>query len=268
MLNAECIEEYLNSPLWSIHSFDTVESTNILVKDYLRNSGSEGFVAVALEQDGGYGRQGRSWKSPLGGLYFSFSLIPGSNKNVSSVSLVVALALKEAFENLGVRRLQIKWPNDVLINKKKACGISLEGVAGGICVGIGINVFKPEEVSSNLSSSYETAYLGTELFEHENKVVGSLSNVQKRFLESLVIEFFNAFSSLYERWKNAGFGIFCSAYNSVLFNKGQEITLETITLNTIVEGIVQGVDAEGKLLLAQQDGSVVSASSGEVHTKH
>ena len=136
MLRAKLIEENLSFSGWSIRAYDQIESTNLIIKDALRKGCAEGIVATALIQGGGYGRQGRLWASPLGGLYFSFALCPFGRKtpdqkiNISTISLVVALSLRHAFQELGVYETQIKWPNDVLINGAKACGILGAGGSG------------------------------------------------------------------------------------------------------------------------------------------
>lgn len=282
MLRAKLIEENLSFSGWSIRAYDQIESTNLIIKDALRKGCAEGIVATALIQGGGYGRQGRLWASPLGGLYFSFALCPFGRKtpdqkiNTSTISLVVALSLRHAFQELGVYETQIKWPNDVLINGAKACGISLEGVTGGICVGVGVNVF-PVHDQWCLSSAYRTAYVGPLLTrlaqqpEQEGMIESStnvLSVFQEETLERIIVAFLNIFKPLYDRWLEEGFSLFCDEYNACLFNVGDAITLETIDSHTLLEGVVVGVDKEGRLLLEQSDGRIIPASSGEVHTLH
>ena len=66
----------LDTSFWCIQSYGCVDSTNRIIKDALTQGSGEGLCAVALKQSGGYGRQGRLWESPLGGLYTSFALTP------------------------------------------------------------------------------------------------------------------------------------------------------------------------------------------------
>ena len=137
---------------WDIKAFGTVDSTNRIVKQYLSAGAGEGLCATALQQSGGYGRQGRTWASPVGGLYTSLALRPFvrgvSIENTPSLSLVISIALHRALSAFTCgKTLSIKWPNDVLCNGGKVAGISLEAISGGVCVGIGINVFQNNGLS-------------------------------------------------------------------------------------------------------------------------
>ena len=330
MLRAERITSALDSSFWNIEAYDKTQSTNTLIKEKLRNNCPEGVVATALIQEGGYGRQGRLWSSPLGGLYFSFALRPFAHdqgldqKTIPTLSLVVALSLYRVLTDLGISCAQIKWPNDVLVDQKKVCGISLEGVAGGICVGVGINVF-PHAGQSALSQSYETGYVGSLLVgqgtysgeegkqdlgfdssvHHDSgaNVTGSASSFSSRsaaqgnqdadlpalyekksngtqpfmanlspfrqaVLENLLASFLNAFDYNYKTWLDQGFSAFLDEYNSLLFNVGEYVTLESVTNTTLFSGVVKGINKEGFLLLKQPDGQIIATSSGEVHTRH
>ena len=95
-----------------------------------------------------------------------------------------------------------------------------------------------------------------------------LSVFQEETLERIIVAFLNIFKPLYDRWLEEGFSLFCDEYNACLFNVGDAITLETIDSHTLLEGVVVGVDKEGRLLLKQSDDRIIPASSGEVHTFH
>lgn len=137
---------------------DEVASTNEIVKNALREGKAEGLVVRARRQSGGYGRQGRPWDSPEGGLYMSLLLRPDvAGSGLATLSLVVGLSVQRALAALAMPAvedgIQLKWPNDVVYmpadceradEYRKLCGISLEACGGGVCVGIGINVFPPE----------------------------------------------------------------------------------------------------------------------------
>lgn len=328
MLRVAYIERSLPQG-WSVQAYDEVESTNFIIKEALSEGCSEGLVATALVQGGGYGRQGRTWESPLGGLYASFALRPlyseylsgkrsGSKRSDSkclnskslsndylssehvisecsdsghqhpntlnaitrehlpTLSLVVALALHQTLQRLDVPGIQIKWPNDVLIDGAKVCGISLEAVRGGVCVGIGINVF-PSAKPSTRSLSYSVAYVGSFLARAAQKTqrecsinpeAQTLSSFQTETLEQLLTAFLTTFIPLYDTWLVQGFATLREEYNAHLFNIGEVVALETITHHTLLEGVVEGVDKEGRLLLKQCDGRIIPAVSGEVHTLH
>ena len=127
-----------------IERFDEVDSTNLGIMRALEAGEPEGLVWRARVQTGGYGRQGRSWSSPEGGLYQSLLLRPDVPlAQLPTLAPLVALSVREALlEMSGVARevILVKWPNDVVCAAGKLVGISLEVHAGGVCVGIGVNV--------------------------------------------------------------------------------------------------------------------------------
>ena len=134
---------------------DEVASTNEVVKAALREGKAEGLVVRARRQSGGYGRQGRIWDSPEGGLYMSMLLRPDvAGSGLATLSLVAGLAVQRALAAMAEAPfrdgIQLKWPNDIVYidatveradEYRKMCGISMEACGGGVCVGIGINVF-------------------------------------------------------------------------------------------------------------------------------
>ncbi len=155
---------FLDTSFWRIKSYGCVESTNLFIKDALAQGAEEGLCVVALQQSGGYGRQGHAWKSPLGGLYTSFALYPLRRgvtlDKLPLLSLVMSVALRRALRYFcDDSQLAIKWPNDVLFKGGKIAGISLEAVSGGVCVGIGINVFSFEESAADVLGKYRPSYM-------------------------------------------------------------------------------------------------------------
>ncbi|PKL92390.1 MAG: biotin--[acetyl-CoA-carboxylase] ligase [Candidatus Goldiibacteriota bacterium HGW-Goldbacteria-1] len=126
-----------NKLLNNVIVFDTIESTN----NYLiNNSNPSGTVAVAAVQKYGKGKQGASWISARGGLWFSFII----HKKIKMPFLFVILssvAVADTLKSYGVKP-EIKWPNDVLVGGKKICGILIENDSynGRIVTGVGINL--------------------------------------------------------------------------------------------------------------------------------
>lgn len=125
--------------------FQSVGSTNDKAKE-LAVKAEEGTVIVAEEQTSGKGRLGRSWSSPgRKGIYASIILKPDMEPfNAAKLTLLGAAAVALALEDCGIES-QIKWPNDIIINGKKAAGILTEmsselGIVNYIILGIGINV--------------------------------------------------------------------------------------------------------------------------------
>lgn len=270
---------------------DEVASTNEVVKAALREGKAEGLVVRARRQLGGYGRQGRFWDSPEGGLYLSVLLRPDvAGAGLSTLSLAVGLAVRQALASLAMPRfhddIQLKWPNDVVFypgnnipanEYRKLCGISLEVCGQGVCVGIGVNVFRPEidvpvqgrnvpEYLADLMPAPDTA-AGERLTV--TQAAGSLRdadladfreqiivNVQREVLAHLFVA--------YGRWRELGILPSLSAYERVSFLNGRPVAIEDVAGKVIVQGIVEGVDAQGRLLVRGESG-VVPVASGEAH---
>lgn len=132
-----------------IYYFPKLESTNIIAKEkatHKEEGVNEGTIVIAERQSAGKGRLGRKWFSPTGGIWLSIILYPQlSPSYIPRITLMTAVAVVKAIERCAQIKGQIKWPNDILINEKKVCGILTEMSAeldliNWVVVGIGINV--------------------------------------------------------------------------------------------------------------------------------
>lgn len=250
---------------WDIETFGTVDSTNRIVKQSLSAGASEGLCATALQQSGGYGRQGRTWASPVGGLYTSLALRPFvrgvSIENTPSLSLVISIALHRALSAFTCgKTLSIKWPNDVLCNDGKVAGISLEAISGGVCVGIGINVFRNNGLSK-IPGKYSLSFIS------EEPVDGNLTQTQRTFMTQILQAVLQEIRQSYLMWCKQGFAVFVDEYQTNMAFVGSYASLETLDGSVFVEGRIEGVDAQGNLLVKTDQGSIIAASSGEVHVR-
>ena len=270
---------------------DETASTNEVVKTALRDGKAEGLVVRARRQMGGYGRQGRLWDSPAGGLYMSVLLRPDvAGAGLATLSLVVGLAVQNALASLAAPRfedgIQLKWPNDVVYlpsadtpadEYRKLCGISLEACGGGVCVGIGVNVFRPEidvpvqgrnvpEYLAGLMAAPDAALgerltvaqvasglSGAALTSYREQVI---TDVQREVLARVFVG--------YGRWREMGFAPSLSAFESVSFLSGRPVAIEDAAGAITVEGTVEGVDERGRLLV-HSDSGLVPVASGEAH---
>ncbi|MGN0301397.1 MAG: biotin--[acetyl-CoA-carboxylase] ligase [Anaerotardibacter sp.] len=273
VLNQSKLELQLDSTMWKIQSFDVVESTNIVVKNQIKSGNTHGFAACALKQEGGYGRQGRQWVSPYGGLYISFSLSPSLElSQLSTFALVVSLAVAKTIEHYCPEGVGIKWPNDLLINQAKVTGISLE-VTGGtsLCTGVGINVFRPEHQDAP-SGKYQPTYLAEQegfetLHPGIEKVASSagLAPNQAEVIEGIVVSFLSNIQSYYEQWSVSGFAPLREEYLSKLCFMGATIEMQAIDSRVIERGTIVDVDARGRLVIKKSNESLQALNSGEVH---
>ena len=127
--------------------YKEIDSTNLEAARLATGGAAEGTLVVADAQTAGRGRRGRQWESPQGAaIYMSLILRPEAEpERVSGLTLVMALAVVQALEKLGLSGCQIKWPNDIVMNRKKLCGILTElhmenGKVSDVIIGVGINV--------------------------------------------------------------------------------------------------------------------------------
>ncbi len=152
-MTREEIERHIRTKFFGreIHAFDTLDSTNSFAKTIAADGAPEGTLVIAEEQLTGRGRHGRRWHSaPGSNLTFSIVIRPAiSPKFIGLLSLYAGLAVAEALDKFAPVKPTCKWPNDVLVDGKKICGILSEvtftrGILDAAVVGIGLNVNQTE----------------------------------------------------------------------------------------------------------------------------
>lgn len=266
---------------WDLRVFDTVDSTNTRIKEAIAQGAAEGTCFAALVQTAAYGRQGRSWSSPEGGLYFSFVLDPlqahpeakKALADLPALSLVMSLGVQAGLGAFAKSdAIKIKWPNDIVVGEgtryAKLCGISLEVVGGKLCCGVGVNVSRPVAADNNeqqavTSASYGIVYLqdlcqDSHASDREDKIASPV-NLLPSLLHSIM--------QFYLRWLQDGIEPLITYYNELLFNMGREVVLEAVDGKTLYEGTVLGASPTGELRLETATGAIVEVASGEVHTR-
>ncbi|MEI6756258.1 MAG: biotin--[acetyl-CoA-carboxylase] ligase [Chlorobium sp.] len=234
------------------------ESTNLLAKALASNGAPEGSVVVADSQTGGRGTRGRHWISPPGmNLYFSLILRPGvPSIRVPQLALLVAVAIHQALSRLAPELVaKIKWPNDILSNGKKLCGVLCEmfsepDVTHFVVIGIGINVNQPE-------LSCELQDIATSLFLETGQLISR---------PALLAFVLNQFEPLYDAWlleEDLGFVLPYLEKHSLLHSR--QVTVDQ--LNRTLSGRVSGISRCGELMLEGEDGQTLLLSSGEAHLR-
>lgn len=236
--------------------FDEVDSTNVQCRRACSNNPIEGMVVAAEEQTSGRGRLGRSWISPKGtGIWMSIVLKPNISPMVAPrATLIGAAAVYTALKEMGIS-VGIKWPNDIVINGKKICGILTEMNAeiervNYVIMGIGINV--------NMESFPD------ELKEKATSLKNELGNEVDR--KKLVANILNNFEVFYEEFKNTGDisrVIEICKEGSLLINK----EVRVINGNNEVICTVIDIDDEGELIVKHKDGTIKRVISGEVSVR-
>jgi BirA family biotin operon repressor/biotin-[acetyl-CoA-carboxylase] ligase len=234
------------------------ESTNRDVDAAARAGAAEGLLIMADSQTAGRGRMARTWFSPAGdNLYFSLLLRPDVELAVApSLPLVVGLAVAEAIIACAPALLpKIKWPNDILVNGKKICGILCElqtkrDAVDYIVVGIGINV--------NLAADQ----IPSELKDRATSILIENNEPLKR--EKLLTAILNQLEPIYDNWRAFGFKPLVQNINALDALRGVSIRMELS--GAPVEGVASGIQDDGSLLLQTAKGPV-PIYSGEAHIR-
>ncbi|OIK12312.1 BirA family transcriptional regulator, biotin operon repressor / biotin-[acetyl-CoA-carboxylase] ligase [Bacillus sp. OV322] len=238
-----------------IHYEETVDSTQKIAHRLSNEGAAEGTLIVAEEQTGGKGRLLRSWHSPkYSGVWMSLILRPNIPfHEAPQLTLLAAVAVVQAIEEMTELKPEIKWPNDVLINKKKVTGILTELQAEAdrihsVIIGIGINVNQkledfPEELHAKASS----------LSMEEGKNISRAGLIQQVLLK---------LEKLYDLYLTKGFAPVKIMWESYAISLGKEIT--ATTLNETIKGKALGITDEGVLLVRSQDGEIRRIYSADV----
>lgn len=229
--------------------FECIDSTNSYLLTRAKNGALSGSVCLAEQQTQGRGRRGRSWDSPLGAniycsLLWRFAHVVADK---SSLSLAIAVMVLNTLKKYGVeKQIQLKWPNDVLIDGRKIAGILLESTdQKSVVIGVGLNVLSAPENGNAISLA--------EIIDRipvRNVVTGLLLNELVSQLETFEEKGLRTF--LHD-WRQ----------HDVLF--GKEITVQLP--DKTFAGVMRGVDEHGNLLLEEFDGKTQKFCYGEVSVR-
>lgn len=244
-----------------VHVFDSVDSTNNVLKDMARNGAPSGTVVIADHQTGGKGRRGRSFSSPKGvGVYLSFLFKPESGfDKISNLTSWTAIAVSDAIYNAYEIDSQVKWVNDLLMNRKKICGILTEvtveaesGLIDNCIIGIGINVNEtsfPEELSQIATSI-------------------SLENGNKTFNRSLLAaELIRSLGDIAYRWPDDEY--YLNRYRKSNVTVGSKIVAypQLAENSQGRSGTAIAINDDFTLKVKFDDGSIENLRSGEVSVR-
>ena len=236
--------------------FDTLDSTNDYGKILSEKQKVHGTLIVADTQTAGKGRRGRAWQSPKGSsVSMSLCLEPKlPTERAAGLTLVMALSVASAIEEMTGEKAMIKWPNDIVLNGKKICGILTEMFVREkdyvVIIGVGINVnileFPPE--IRNIATSL------------------CLECGKKISREDLMKATMKHFESFYEKYEVSGdFSLLKGQYEKRLVNRNSQV--KVLDPKEPFEGIAKGIDELGNLLVLCEDGQLKSVCSGEVSVR-
>ena len=204
----------------------------------------EGALAVCDEQTEGRGRLGRTWTSPPGtAILCSVLLRPPPERVAAELSLVAGTAVAEALEVAVGLAVQVKWPNDVMLNRRKVAGILAEASEGTVVVGIGANVNQER----------------TELPENTQVAAASLYTIDgvKRDRAPLLAAIVERLERNYDAWLERGLDGVYDSLGSRDFLRGRRVTVEGST------GVGVAIDRSGRFVV-DLDGEKRVIESGEI----
>jgi len=255
LLSEEKIRQRMHGSLLGsrITVMKTVDSTNEEVKRRAHEGAESGLIVASESQTAGKGRFSRKWSSGSdGGLYFSFLLRPElPPSDMAGITLACGHAVCQAIREYTGLPAQIKWPNDIIIGRKKVCGILTEMAAQSdqvdyVVTGIGINVNNPsfpEEIADKADSLYLETGEKLDRNEFFACVINHLDRVIQNYLVSLSIEDIEQFKSL------------CATI-------GKEVSVQRGNIQ--YKGKAFDVAPTGELMILTEDGRELSVNSGEV----
>lgn len=237
--------------------FDTIDSTNTKAQELAEKGYPSGTLVVADKQESGKGRRGRSWVSPSGtGIFMTLMIKPDINpNNASMLTLVAALAVAKAITSVTGEEALIKWPNDIVVNGKKVCGILTEMNAqfdyiNHIVVGIGINVHNesfPEEISQMASSLMIEA--GGKRF-HRAQIIAETMSYFEQYYDTFL--------------KTQDLSALVREYDKLLVNRNKSVRV--LDPKEPFDGKAMGITPKGELIVDTWESRKL-VSSGEVSVR-
>lgn len=219
---------------------------------------AEGAVVIAEEQTGGRGRFGRQWFSPPGkGIWMSVLLRPDLPlQHTPQLTLLTGVAVCRAVRTCTGADAGIKWPNDLLIDGRKVCGILLESTVEDhevrYCIaGIGVDVnFDPEDYPEDLTTIATSLKMETGQPVDRTKLTAAI---------------LTELEQLYFLYQKEGFGVISALWEALSVSLNREITVTNP--QGVIEGKAIGLDPSGALLVEKHDGEHALVISGEISWK-
>lgn len=245
VLDSTFMEDYMTTKVFGkkIIYYEEVDSTNIIAKNLGKELGHHGVLVLANTQKAGRGRMGREWNSPMNqGIWMSLILKPVIDiRNAPMLTLIAALAVNKGIRKITGLNSSIKWPNDIIINGKKVCGILTEmstskEILECIIVGIGINVSNEcfeEEIKDKATSLKAEGCKEIDKNQLINEIMLSMEYFYDIFLET------QSLKELIEE------------YNRFLINRNN--TVKIIEREETYTGIALGINENGELQVKTQE---------------
>lgn len=233
-----------------IRRYDVLDSTNEEANRLALGGARGPLWVVAVSQSAGRGRRGRAWASVPGNLFASHLIeLDAPQEKCAQLSFVAALGIGDLMKGFAPdAKVTLKWPNDILLERRKVAGILLEAAPArdGIrmIIGIGINL-----------SGYpkKTAFPATSIAE----VLGEAPKIEDALMRLVA-----AWDTWYEVWRKEGFGPIRAAWLARAAGIGESLTVRLG--DSEMQGVFEDIDDRGALRLTLDDGGVKTITAGDV----
>jgi len=260
LLSNANIEKYLSVEACSLISVleihQSIHSTNSYLAELAHREQQSGVVCFAEYQTAGKGRRGREWISPFGSNIYLSILWQFQNgpASISGLSLAIGVAVVRALKECGVQGVGLKWPNDIYWQQKKLAGILIEvsGEASGPCyavIGLGLNFYIPKDKAKSITQDW------VDLSQILETIPNNLRN-------KLAASLLNHLMPVIANFEKDGLAHYREAWRIYDCMKGHVVQI--YMGEQVFSGIVEGIDDNGLLLLADEQGKVNAFASGEV----
>lgn len=253
-------------------------STNTDCKQLAGAGAPHGTLAVAETQVSGRGRRGRGWKSPAGeSIYMSLLCRPDfSPDRAPMLTLVMGISVAEAVERYTGLAAKIKWPNDIVVNGRKICGILTEMEMGletkeiqYLVIGVGINVnngFAGMQETGDRKAAREEAF-PEELKDRATSLFLESEQSSQRILRAPLVQYvMEAFEKNYELFlQTLDLSLLKERYNRYLISRNRAV--KVLDPKGAYTGIAREIDDAGDLLVETESGEIKKVYSGEVSVR-
>ncbi len=228
----------------------SIDSTNTYLMDRTSSADFHGWLCLAERQVQGRGRRGRQWISPFGkNIYMSLGWNLPSRIGLEGLSLVVGMQLARTLRSAGLKDIGVKWPNDVMLDRGKLAGILIEMATPrqgliGVVIGIGINLQLDEKDAGEIDQAWSDTR-------------GALGIARNKLVANLVSDLLEELP----RFADTGFAPYQDSWKKFDLYYGREVRIQLG--ENFIEGVNQGVDSRGNLLLETEEGQQIF-NAGEV----
>ena len=238
-----------------IEFYEEIDSTNIRAKNWSQEGAQEGSLVIAEMQNAGRGRMGRHWSSPKGeGIWMSLIVRPHIDiEKISQITILAGLSMCASIREETGLNVGIKWPNDLVVNNKKICGILCEMVktteGPAVIIGIGVNV-NSKQFPDDLPYATSLYLASQKVFSRETIIEKFLSDFEKRYKVYI---------------QTCSLVKFIEEYKNLCINLNNEVKI--IEKQEEFMGVVKDIDEDGRLIIEKEDGHIRHILSGEVSVR-